>query len=820
MDNLHPPVEKKSRQSSIRFNLILGNMAITFFAIIGMGLYVYYRAQQSNDYLTTQLDASVYQQAQNQLSAESAKQTQQLNDFFVVIRRDISNLGTTLGQMLSQDSLGASDYWNAADSLSRLPNGSWDNSTSEIASIFIPAAIELTPSLVHELNIARQIDFSIPAFLRSNSDAVALYFGGLSGETIYYPNIDLAAIVPPDFDVTTRPWFVSAAPGENPTRASVWSVPYLDAALNGLVITSSTPVYDSSGVFFGVAAVDIQLTNITRIVTSIRIGQTGYAFLLDKDMRLIAMPDFGYRDLGISPDSLPLGEVLVEDQITTPVSSAFWEKLLDMTTGNGGFGTVSIGSTDRFIVYQPVPEIGYSLVILVPAQELLADAITANEQIAQVTRNTILISIFIIVIILVLALLASLLIGNRLTRPLAILTRIAEEISQGDLNAIAPETSRDEFGTLSHAFNSMTSRLRDVILNLEKRVADRTVDLERRALQIQAAAEVGNAAASIRNLEELLFRVTQLIFQKFSYYHTGIFLLDDRNEFAVMRASNSEGGQKLLARGHKLKVGQVGIVGYVTDTGKARIALDVGEDAVFFDNPDLPETRSEMALPLIIGTRIIGALDVQSKQPNAFTEEDIQTLRVLADQLAIAIENARLFSESQRSIEQTRRAYGDISKQNWDALLAEKMEKAGVTILPSGITVPVTGDPDSEFIKAIQSASPVISTDGITLFAPIMVLGNSIGAIRLERKEKTPWLSEEINAIVSLTDQLGAALESARLYEQISDRARRESLVAEISARIGASVETETIMKTTVEEIGRIFKESEVVIQLKKESGK
>ncbi len=814
------PTRRIPGQRSLRSRLIMGNMLITFLAIIGMGLYVYYRAQQANDYLTAQLGESVYQQAQDKLSATGNEQALLLNNFFFGIRKDSSTLGATIGRLLSQDAPGLSNYWDALQALSRLPTGSWDNPNEEIASVFIPAAEDLMAPLIAELNTARQIDFIIPSLLESNPDIVALYFGGLSGETIYYPNIDLAAIVPPDFDVTQRPWFINATPASNPDRMSVWTDPYLDAALHGLVITCSFPVYDMEDQFRGVAAMDIQLNRITEIVTNIHIGQTGYAFLIDKDMRLIAMPLSGYQDLGIQPESFPLGDILTQDKVSTIVPAEFWATIEDMATGNSGLEIIPIGVSERFIIYQPIPEVGYNLAIVVPTQELLTDAIAANQLIARVTQNTILISVLLVGIILIFALLATLGISNRLTRPLIALTQIAEEISRGNLEAEAVVGTHDEMGSLAKAFNSMTARLRDMIINLESRVAERTLVLERRALQIQTAAEVGNAAASMRNLEELLTRVTHLISHRFGFYHVGIFLLDARGEYAVLRASNSPGGQIMLAREHKLRVGRVGIVGYVTSTGNARVALDVGEDAVFFDNPDLPETRSEMALPLKIGDRIIGALDVQSTKENAFSEDDVQTLRLLADQLAISIDNARLFAESQNALAATQRAYSEIARTQWQDLLIEKQKPIGLTILSKGQIVPAVENDDPDFERALHSKAPIFSDDEATLYLPVKVMGNTIGVLRLVRTNDLRWTPEDINTISTLSDQLGAALESARLYEQITERAKREYLITDITSKIGSSIELEKIMQTTVEEIGRIFRDSEVVLQLKKETGK
>jgi GAF domain-containing protein len=141
---------------------------------------------------------------------------------------------------------------------------------------------------------------------------------------------------------------------------------------------------------------------------------------------------------------------------------------------------------------------------------------------------------------------------------------------------------------------------------LEQRVVQRTAELERRAGQLQAISNVARSIASVQNMDELLPAITQLVGEKFGYYHAGIFLLDENQEYALLRASNSEGGKRMLERQHKLKLDTNSIVGYTTLRGDSRIALDVGADAVFFNNPDLPDTRSEMALPLRVGGNVIG----------------------------------------------------------------------------------------------------------------------------------------------------------------------------------------------------------------------
>jgi signal transduction histidine kinase len=183
----------------------------------------------------------------------------------------------------------------------------------------------------------------------------------------------------------------------------------------------------------------------------------------------------------------------------------------------------------------------------------------------------------------------------------------------------------------------------------------RTRDLARRARYLQTTAEVARHVASVLDLQELLTRVATLTSERFGLYHAGVYLLNESREWAVLRAASSEGGQRMLACGHRLKVGTAGIVDYVTRTGKPCVALDIGKETTMLDSPELPETRSEMVLPLQARGETMGVLDVHSAEPEAFSNEDMAVLQTLADTLATAIQQARLF-ESVRHQEQQLRA--------------------------------------------------------------------------------------------------------------------------------------------------------------------
>ena len=398
-----------------------------------------------------------------------------------------------------------------------------------------------------------------------------------------------------------------------------------------------------------------------------------------------------------------------------------------------------------------------------------------------------------------------------LVDPIVSLADTANQVAQGDLNKRAIVTTEDEVGKLGTAFNSMTNQLNLLIASLEDRIAERTQALERSEGQLRAAVQVGKAAASLRNLDELLNSTTELISQQFDFYHAGIFLIDAYGEYALLTAANSEGGHRMLAREHKLKVGAEGIVGYVTSTGEARIALDVGRDAAYFDNPDLPHTRSEMALPLIAGGKILGALDIQSTEGEAFSEADIVSLQVLADQIAIAIENARLFEESRRSLATAQRAYGEQSQLGWQELIHQR-ENYGYRSTPDGSIFPLEKDSLDEVVKEKDLR---VDDDGTKVAIPIMVRGESVGTIRLKKESNAPsWEEKDLDLVKRMTEELSRAMDSARLFDEAKKQADRERVVGEISDKMRETMNVESVIRLAADELYKLLELEQVTIHL------
>ena len=588
----------------------------------------------------------------------------------------------------------------------------------------------------------------------------------------------------------------------------------------------SAPIRTPSGITVGVLDIVYSASVLQQIIVrnGNKLGPDVDAMLLDENNIILAhsaSPDLVYKIIN-PPDTNTVTALIDAIRLQTLPASQLTLQMNGLTEGlknlprtqnfSGNFSpqqTENTGSPDQAAATEMSSQ-KWFMVTFVPQSSLLAP-------VQKQTQNVLLISILISLVSIAIALgLTQVLIS-----PIQNLTRTSEQIIQGDINASAKVTTQDEIGELAKTFNSMNERVRSLLDSLEQRVADRTKALERRAIQLQAAADVGSTAARLRDLPELMRQVTRLISQRFGFYHVGIFLVDERGEYAVLRAANSEGGQRMLARGHKLKVGQVGIVGNVTGSGTARIALNVGEDTAYFNNPDLPSTQSEMALPLIVGGKVLGALDIQSSQESAFTQEDITTLKVLADQIAVAIENARLFAENQLALETAQRAYGNISAEGWQRLLKEKQEAVGYVSMVEGQAVPVSDTVSSGSQKAIQTGDHVMENDGMVLHLPIKIRGQGIGVLRMERPSgSSPWTSEAIAMAEALTVQLSAALESARLYQDISLRANTELIISEISSKIGSSVNLRNIMRTTVQELGRVMPETEIIIQLQSDQDK
>lgn len=375
------------------------------------------------------------------------------------------------------------------------------------------------------------------------------------------------------------------------------------------------------------------------------------------------------------------------------------------------------------------------------------------------------------------------LISRSVSRPIQSLIKVFEKIQAGDLSQRAPILSTDEVGELSVYFNRMVARLEELQGNLESQVEQRTA-------QLRATNEVGQIASAILDENKLASEVVNLIVSRFDYYHAAIFLVDSSGIWAELKEATGKAGQTLRAQHYRLQLGGRSMVGQAISTRQPRIAMDVGLEAFRADNPLLSETRSEIALPLIVGNRVLGALDVQSREINAFKEAEIETLQGMANQVAIALENARLFQETRENLEELRAIHQQYVSSAWvDKMRNNKVE--AVAELPG----------TAQHAENIRTVS-----------VPLMLRDQKLGEIILE--SESDWSSEEENMIQAVALQVAVSLENARLIEESQQSALRERLAAEITEKIWLSTSMDSIMQTAIRELGRSLEASDAVIEL------
>lgn len=639
------------------------------------------------------------------------------------------------------------------------------------------------------------------------------FAAGVSSWAPYYyrlPDGTFQSVQLSDFDYFDQEWYRSSKqtglpiitqPYKNKSRGDVW------------VITLSVPFRDKNGNFRGAAAVDIEFTNIQEILTPIDLGKTGYSFLIQKDGTILQANDINH-DYAIMIDSM----YTVANKPTTKG----WLDLINGMTGqlSGFTEATDINGNPMYIAYQPIGlNTDWSLALVYPREEI-------QQQTGGLQRSLLGYSFLLAIIFGAIMYYFT----RTITTPLRQLTEAAEEISSGNLQVVAPTESLDEVGTLGETFNRMTEQLRDMLSNLERRITERTVDLEIarrqsewRANQLLSIGQISKIINNEQKMEILLPLITRLVSERFGFYHTGIFLIDDARLFAVLRAANSLGGQNMLRRGHKLKVGESGMVGYVARSGQPRIALDVGLDAVFFNNPDLPATRSEMALPLKFRDVTIGVLDVQSEKPGAFTDEDTNILSILADQVAIAIENTRLLEQTQQALDEAQMLYRQNLQKGWNSLEVEEGVIGYYQSLSGGkkLTQPLNLE---EINQAMYRGEVLVfhadgGTREPTLVVPIKLREQIIGVMHIKAPStERNWTDEEIRLTEAVSERLSLALENARLIEESQRQVIKEQTITEITGKIGASINLENVMLTAVEELGRTIPGSEVVIKLKNEN--
>lgn len=380
--------------------------------------------------------------------------------------------------------------------------------------------------------------------------------------------------------------------------------------------------------------------------------------------------------------------------------------------------------------------------------------------------------------------------------------------------------------SLVSGLNTALSRQRDLASQLsaqsetlEKRVEERTSQITTQNSRLEAVTMITQQVFRSTNLEEILNAAVSIISREFLYEHVGIYLLDNSKEFAVLRAAAGEAGKTMLQNGHRLKIGEVGIVGFTVSRGEPRIAPNVAQDSFHHKNPLLPNTQAEMALPLLANESVIGALDIQSNRVNDFTQEEVKILQLITNQLSLAIEKATLVENLQQTVQSLEMAQSQIVWNAWKQHLQQETGLYAYRFRNQKVENVLVHTPESE--KALREGEKVIQvhqTDSTTpastsVSIPIKIQNQVLGVLNVRvNREQVP--QDMLTLLDSSVDRLSLALENARLMEEAQSRADEEHLVSEITSRLRSSIDVDSILETAAEELGKSMGVSEVIIQL------
>jgi GAF domain-containing protein/HAMP domain-containing protein len=369
--------------------------------------------------------------------------------------------------------------------------------------------------------------------------------------------------------------------------------------------------------------------------------------------------------------------------------------------------------------------------------------------------------------------------------PIYDLIKTFNKIEHGDLTQRAPVSSTDELGIVTMQFNRMVARLESLQSTLEQQVVERTK-------QLAASNEVGRAAASSLDPEQLLARVVPLFPEQFGYYYAAIYLVDPSGKWAELKEATGEAGKVLRQNHHRLEISGKSMVGAAIREQSPRIAQVASDEKQRMENPLLPYTRSEIALPLMVGDRVLGALNVQSTRESDFGPQVIETMRNMTGQVAIALENARLFQEAQQVIRELRTVQQQYLFEGWSGF-SEDNEKLEYRI----------GDEEDDTSKKLE--------------VPISLRDQILGQIMLEGQGE--WSAEQQTLVDAVATQAAIALENARLVSESRQIALRERMVADINSKIWASATIDGVLQTVIKELGRRLNASSATIELNIDSG-
>ena len=534
-----------------------------------------------------------------------------------------------------------------------------------------------------------------------------------------------------DYYQADEDWWQAAY--NNGKGAIYFGQPELDESSQTFGIIMAVPLVEhGTNKVNGVVRTTLKLDPVVAIMETGELGGTGHAdvYLPGDQALTLENPH------GLSPSD-PEASARLTQLLTEDYESFTYEENPSLVS------VASITSTDPE-GQSAIKNLGWVVVIHQDQEAILAP-------VRQQTVSTLLIAL----VILGLGAAASIILSNTLTGPIVRLTAVAEQIAAGNTVQAKVET-KDEIGILANAFNSMTSQLRGTLSTLEQRVADRTRNLE-------LAAEVGRSVSQVRELDVMLKDAAELIRSQFDLYYAQVYLTDPSQMNLLLLSGTGKVGEQLVGRGHRLPLSTSSINGRAATEKKPVVIADTAASATFRPNPLLPDTRSEMAVPLIVGEKVVGVLDLQSEKANVLTTELLPAFEALAGQLAIAIQNANLLAETEQARAEVEAQARRLVRANWadymDAI--HKPEETGFVF-------------EQNKVMALTQVEETQSDDkGNSLAAPIEVTGEPLGNLVVEMEEQAS-LARGNELVNTVARQVAQHIEALRLLES-AERYRAEA---------------------------------------------
>jgi GAF domain-containing protein/HAMP domain-containing protein len=559
----------------------------------------------------------------------------------------------------------------------------------------------------------------------------------------------------------------------------------VDPTTNLPVVTLAVPIRDLEDKVAGILLARVNLEYLWFVVSETQVGETGYAYILDNRNFLITQPgstveNFELRDVSDQP--------FVQHLTSGPLDA---ERSYQGLLGQNVLGAIA-----------PVRSVRWNVVVELPTAEAYAPIVNM---------------LGIMGLALLFALLATVGAGfyfsRQIVRPLQRLTEASAQISAGNMQTRVDIRSRNELGILAASFNDMAAQLEDLYTTLEQRVISRTQRLE-------VAASLGERLSSILNLDELLKEVVNQIKNNFNYYHAHIYLLDDKGENLVVTAGTGEAGAEMQAKRHSIRLGTpTSLVARAARTREIVRVDNVREAPDWLPNPLLPETYSEMAVPIILEGKVVGVLDVQEDKIAGLDEGDVNLLRSLSNQVAVSMRNARLFDEVETALTEARIAQERYLEKAWNKTRIAARHGQYHYARPD---VPALDEPtlvEAKRQALAQGHLAVVPSNSSAaaqpIVAPVSVRDTRVGILQLyPAKADRAWTEDELAIVEAVVRELAQTAETLRLFEETQERAGREAAIREITDKLRAAPNLDTLLETAARELGQRLGVRHTVLEL------